>query len=117
MDENFNPNRVGDGSKDVVFSESVGNIASNSNCSGKALADADVPLSEVLGALEDGRVAVAGDLVAIRAGPETYHPIKALKVMPQVEAGDCESKNRWCIPQPRRCSLACLGSCKVVYIQ
>lgn len=83
MDENFN-NRAVDGSK-VLFSESVVNSNSSSNCSGHAIADADVPLSDVLGALEDGRVAIAGDLVAIRAGPETYHPIKALKVMPEIE--------------------------------
>lgn len=90
MDENFNPNRVTDGSR----SESVG------NCGSKAVADADVPLNAVLGALEDGRVAITGDLVAIRAGPETYHPIKALKVMPEVEA-EVVIENRWCIiPHP-----------------
>lgn len=83
MDENFNPNRVTDGSNgsdNVTFQEKAG----NSNCRGKAVADVDAPLREVIGALEDGRLAVVGDLVAIRAGPETYHPIKALKVIPEV---------------------------------
>lgn len=89
MDENFNPNLVADGSKDV------GNIISSSsstNHTGKTVADADVPLRELLGALEDGRVAIKGDLVAIRAGPETYHPIKALKVTLDFEAGCPHSK-------------------------
>lgn len=80
MDENFNPNRVVDGSKNAVFSDSVGN-SSSSSCGANAVADADVPLSEVLGALEDGQVAIVGDIVAIRAGPATYHPVKALKVI------------------------------------
>eukprot|EP00752_Nemacystus_decipiens_P006834 g6136.t1 len=80
MDENFDPNCAGDGSKKAALSASVGTLT-NSNCSGKAVPDADAPLREVLGALEDGRVAIAGDLVAIRAGPDTYHPIKALKGM------------------------------------
>lgn len=109
MDENFNPNRAGDG----TISDSVGKSSniSNSNC--RAVADADVPLSELLGALEDGRVAITEDIVAIRAGPETYHPIKALKVMTTISRSSrrLPVENRWCIPQPlfvclpRSCSL------------
>ncbi|CAM9404625.1 unnamed protein product [Pylaiella littoralis] len=77
MDENFNPNRMVHGSNDALGSSSI-----NSNRNEEApVADGDAPLAALLGALEDGEVAVAGDLVAIRAGPETYHPIKALKGM------------------------------------
>lgn len=84
MDENFNPNRMVHGSNDALGSSSI-----NSNRNEEApVADGDAPLAALLGALEDGEVAVAGDLVAIRAGPETYHPIKALKVLPLVVGHD-----------------------------
>lgn len=90
MDENFNPNRLVHGSNDGDCSTSSLRSSSgnskhnkgNSTSNQEAVADGDAPLIAVLGALEDGQVAVAGDLVAIRAGPETYHPIKALKVRP-----------------------------------
>lgn len=85
MDENFNPNRVVHGSNDDSSKSSIGSSSCskhNNSSAEEAVADGDAPLIAVLGALEDGQVAVAGDLVAIRAGPETYHPIKALKVRP-----------------------------------
>lgn len=87
MDENFNPNRTMDGSSilggsgkqafDINTSSS--SFDQNTRDAG-ARADVNGSLIAVLGGLEDGQVAVVGDLVAIRAGPETYHPIKALKV-------------------------------------
>ncbi|CAM9736297.1 unnamed protein product [Choristocarpus tenellus] len=38
-------------------------------------------LKTTLYGLEDGKVEVLGDLVVLRAGPRTYHPLKALKGM------------------------------------
>lgn len=75
------------GSNDACPKSSLGGGSSNSKHSSasteeQAVADRDASLVAVLGALEDGQVAVAGDLVATRAGPDTYHPIKALKVLP-----------------------------------
>lgn len=80
MDENFNPNLGVHGSSDVFANGSKPNIRGDT----AIVADTNAPLVAVLGALEDGQVAISGDLVAIRAGPETYHPIKALKVIPHV---------------------------------
>lgn len=90
MDENFNPNR----STADVFSTRTGSMMgkggtvadqnlSSIASSGEATRTADMDASFVgtLAGLQDGQVAVVGDLVAIRAGPETYHPIKAIKVM------------------------------------
>ncbi|CAM9484101.1 unnamed protein product [Ectocarpus fasciculatus] len=70
MDENFDPNGA-------VHRPS----GAGSSKPSKEVADEDAPLVAVLSALEDGQVAIAGDVVAIRAGPETYHPVKALKGM------------------------------------
>ncbi|CAM9721647.1 unnamed protein product [Ectocarpus sp. 13 AM-2016] len=72
MDENFDPNRAVHWPSGAVSSEPSPS---------KEVADKDAPLVAVLSALEDGQVAIAGDVVAIRAGPETYHPVKALKGM------------------------------------
>lgn len=83
MDENFNPNRNVYGSSMV---DGLGKAASIDETgvpprnTEAATADVDAPLIAALVSLEDGQVAVVGDLVAIRAGPGTYHPIKALKV-------------------------------------
>lgn len=80
MDENFNPNRAVYGSSALDgFGKASSNQTTGSNDMG-AVAGVDAPLIAVLGGLEDGEVAVVGDLMAVRAGPETYHPIKALKV-------------------------------------
>ncbi|CAN0101839.1 unnamed protein product, partial [Scytosiphon promiscuus] len=78
MDENFNPNRAVQESGEVFGKPSGSNHNSET---GAARADGNVTLFDLLGALEDGQVDVAGDIVAIRAGPETYHPVKALKGM------------------------------------
>ncbi|CAN0348757.1 unnamed protein product [Ectocarpus sp. 8 AP-2014] len=72
MDENFDPNRAVHWPSGAVSSEPSPS---------KEVADEDAPLVAVLSALEDGQVAISGDIVAIRAGPETYHPVKALKGM------------------------------------
>lgn len=95
MNENFDPNRTVDGSS-ILGSFGKANVDNTAGAavsanggderSGDALgavADTNAPLIAVLRGLEDGQVAVMGDLVAIRAGPETYHPIKALKVIPK----------------------------------
>ncbi|CAM9446970.1 unnamed protein product [Hapterophycus canaliculatus] len=79
MDENFNPNRVVQGSGEVFGKSSASSHGGGEGAS--CCADGNAPLFAMLGALEDGQVGVAGDIVAIRAGPETYHPIKALKGM------------------------------------
>lgn len=80
MDENFNPNRnvCGSNIMDGLGNASIGETVTPRNTEGAA--DIDAPLIAALVSLEDGQVAVVGDLVAIRAGPDTYHPIKALKV-------------------------------------
>lgn len=78
MDENFDPNRAVHWPSGAVSSEPSPS---------KEVADEDAPLVAVLSALEDGEVAIAGDVVAIRAGPETYHPVKALKVLLEVLKG------------------------------
>lgn len=88
MDENLNPNLGVHGASDV----SSNGTKPNSWGDAAAVADTNAPLVAVLGALEDGQVAISGDLVAIRAGPETYHPIKALKVMPHVFSGGMAAK-------------------------
>ncbi|CAM9914456.1 unnamed protein product, partial [Ectocarpus sp. 8 AP-2014] len=63
MDENFDPNRAVRWPSGAVSSEPSPS---------KEVADEDAPLLAVLSALEDGQVAISGDIVAIRAGPETY---------------------------------------------
>ena len=80
MDENFNPNRnvYGSSMMDGLGKASIDEAVTPRNT--EAAADIDAPLIAALVSLEDGQVAVVGDLVAIRAGPDTYHPIKALKV-------------------------------------
>lgn len=80
MDENFNPNRnvYGSNMMDGLGKASLDETVTPRNT--EAAADIDAPLMAALVSLEDGQVAVVGDLVAIRAGPDTYHPIKALKV-------------------------------------
>lgn len=83
MDENFNPNRnlygssMMDGLGKAASIDETGLPPRNKEA---ATADIDAPLIAALVSLEDGQVAVVGDLLAIRAGPETYHPVKALKV-------------------------------------
>lgn len=79
MDENFNPNRVVDEYSSIAAIAGGGKPGAHGN-QGGAVADVDTSLIAVLGGLGDGDVAVIGDLVAIRAGPVTYHPIKAIKV-------------------------------------
>lgn len=82
MDENFNPNRnvYGSNIMDGLGKASIHETAVTPRNTEEAAADIDAPLIAALVSLEDGQVAVVGDLVAIRAGPDTYHPIKALKV-------------------------------------
>lgn len=86
MDENFDPNRTMDDSSfdrgcDWDNADHEDN-ESRSTPGGRweAVAGVDSSLVATLEALEDGQVAIAGDIVAIRAGPDTYHPIKTLKV-------------------------------------
>ncbi|CAM9924238.1 unnamed protein product [Laminaria digitata] len=83
MDENFNPNRNVYGSNiiDGLGKASIDETSVTPRNTEEAAADIDAPLIAALVSLEDGQVAVVGDLVAIRAGPDTYHPIKALKGM------------------------------------
>lgn len=79
MDENFNPDRnvYRSNMMDGLGKASMDDTVTPRNTEA---ADIDAPLIAALVNLEDGQVAVVGDIVAIRAGPDTYHPIKALKV-------------------------------------
>lgn len=78
MDENFNPNRSVDGSSSAIMDKTF--AGGKPGCDGAAVADVEASLIAVLGGMGDGDVAVVGDLVAVRAGPATYHPLKAIKV-------------------------------------
>lgn len=84
MDENFNPNRavgVSNMSGDVPYSADCAGIqCSTGSIGGEAVADVEESLIAVLGGMGDGVVAVVGDVVAVRAGLQTYHPIKSIKV-------------------------------------
>lgn len=86
MDENFDPNHssADDFSIRTVTGKGGSGAdkkSSSISSSGEATADMDASVVGTLAGLQDGQVAVLGDVVAIRAGPETYHPIKAMKVM------------------------------------
>lgn len=77
MDENFDPNRINH--RSGLYKGFDADQASRQQ-SAAAVADGNASLVSALLDLADGQVAVVNDLVAIRAGPSTYHPIKALKV-------------------------------------
>lgn len=62
------------------FPGSMSKAASENIRSYEATTDVNVALIDELSKLEDGKVVLVDDLVAIRAGPKTYHPIKTLKV-------------------------------------
>lgn len=80
MDENFNPNRAKVDEYGAVPGIVHSGKPDTPRNHGAAVADVKSSLIAVLGNLGDGDVAVVGDLVAVRAGPATYHPIKAIKV-------------------------------------
>lgn len=83
MDENFDPNHAVDvliEGLDAEEGDTLKGGLQRPNVSDTATADVDTSMISVLGNLIDGKVAVIGDIVAIRAGPDTYHPIKAIKV-------------------------------------
>lgn len=77
MSENVDPNKI---SLRKEFTGSMGKAPSENIRSYEATSDVNVALIDELSKLEDGKVVLVDDLVAIRAGPKTYHPIKTLKV-------------------------------------
>ena len=77
MDENIDPNRA---NLHATIHGDMANVRSERFLRKGSITDINLDLINALSDLEDGEVAVVDDLVAIRAGPETYHPIKALKV-------------------------------------
>lgn len=85
MDENFNPNRAVVDEYGALPGIVHGGKPDLPRNHGAAVADVKESLIAALGKLGDGDVAVVGDLVAVRAGPATYHPIKAIKVRTVLE--------------------------------
>lgn len=77
MNENVDPNKIFPRKE---FPGSMGKASSENIRNYEATTDVKVALIDALSNLEDGKVVLVDDLVAIRAGPETYHPIKTLKV-------------------------------------
>lgn len=89
MDENFDPNRAVDalmgelGGAQQQFGTAYGadvDDLGKGRHGSEAIADVNAALITALAGMDDGAVAVIGDIVAIRAGPATYHPVKAIKV-------------------------------------
>lgn len=84
MNENFDPNIVVGDFIEGLDEGFVGKDPTlRSNMCDRFVPDVDTSLINVLANLPDGRVAIVGDIVVIRAGPDTYHPVKSVKVRSQ----------------------------------